>query len=125
MRRRKRENRSVRRDPTTVLDMQQLRDMTLNDESLMREILAALIDDTARQMLLLDRAIRERNPQTARYLAHSSKGACANVGANAAAAVLESIEHTAAGRDFERCRTSLEALELEMERLREATRVAL
>ena len=109
----------------TVLDREQLRDMTLDDELLMREILAALIDDTSRQMILLDRAIRDRDPQTTRHLAHYSKGACANVGANAAAAVFESIERTAATHDFEACRSSLDSLALEMERLIDETRVAL
>ena len=120
-RRRTVEYQFVRRDPTIVLDFEQLRDMTLDDGSLMREILAALLDDTARQMTLLDQAIRERNPQATRRLAHYSKGACANVGANAAAAVLESIESTAVNQDFEACRSSLDALALEMERLRVET----
>jgi HPt (histidine-containing phosphotransfer) domain-containing protein len=120
-RRRTVENQCVRRDATLVLDIEQLRDMTLDDGSLMREILAALLDDTARQLTLLDQAIRERNPQATRRLAHYSKGACANVGANAAAAVLETLESTAMSQDFEACRTSLDALALEMERLRAET----
>jgi HPt (histidine-containing phosphotransfer) domain-containing protein len=118
------ENRGVRRDTTTVLDVQQLRDMTLDDELLMREILDALIDDTSRQILLLGKAIREGNSQTTRHLAHYSKGACANVGANAAAAVLESIERTAATSDFAACRSSFEILQQEVERLRAEAQLA-
>ena len=41
-----------------VLDRAQLREVTLEDEALMREILAALIADTEQQMPLLDMAIR-------------------------------------------------------------------
>lgn len=113
------------RDSTAVLDMEQLRDMTLNDEPLMREILGALIDDTARQMVLLDQAIRDRDPQATRQLAHYSKGACANVGARAAAAVLEKIERTAVNNDFEACHSSLGILSVEIDRLRQEARAAL
>src|ERR1039458_9983284 len=92
-----RHNRDVRViDPTIVLDLEQLREVTLEDDELMGQILTALIEDTARQIPLLEVAIREQNgPQCAR-LAHYSKGACANVGANAAAAVLEAMERQAA-----------------------------
>ncbi len=55
---------------TLVLDREQLREVTLEDEDLMRELLAALIEDTERQLPLLDMAIRNTDgPQCAR-LAH-------------------------------------------------------
>jgi HPt (histidine-containing phosphotransfer) domain-containing protein len=99
--------------------------MTLDDDLLMRDIIGALLDDTARQMVLLDQAIREEDPRATRELAHYSKGACANVGANAVAAVLEKIERIAGSHDFEACRSALDMLALEMQRLREETRLAL
>jgi HPt (histidine-containing phosphotransfer) domain-containing protein len=108
-------------DSTTVLDRDQLRDVTLNDEDLMREILAALIDDTLRQIRLLDSAIREENSQKCMRLAHYSKGACANVGANAAAALLKHIEHEAGKGQFPECGLSLVALTHEIDRLREVS----
>ena len=101
-----------------VLDREQLRDVTLDDEDLMREILSALIDDTSRQMQLLEAAVREADSQRCMRLAHYSKGACANVGANAAAAVLTQIELQAAGREFHLCQASLASLAAEIERLR-------
>jgi HPt (histidine-containing phosphotransfer) domain-containing protein len=105
-------------DFTTVLDRQQLRDVTLDDDDLMREILSALIDDTSRQIPLLEVAIREKDPQTTRRLAHYSKGACANVGAKAAAAALENIERTAARSDFDECGASLGKLARAIDQLR-------
>ena len=84
----------------------------------MREILSALIDDTSRQMQLLDSAIRAEDPQKCMRLAHYSKGACANAGANAAAAALKQIERKAADRAFPECRASLAVLAAELERLR-------
>ncbi len=108
----------------TVLDRVQLREVTLDDESLMREILAALIDDTSRQMQLLAAAIEEKNTQRCMRLAHYSKGACANVGANAAAEVLRNIESNAAKGEFDECTTSLAALAEEIDRLRAEPAVA-
>jgi hypothetical protein len=39
----------------------------------MREIVAALVDDTKRQMVLLDTAIREQDATRRKRLAHYSK----------------------------------------------------
>lgn len=105
-------------DTTIVLDRGQLRDVTMDDEDLMREILATLIDDTARQMPFLESAIRAEDSQQCMRLAHYSKGACASLGANAAAAVLKRIEREAAGHEFPECRASLANLATELERLR-------
>jgi HPt (histidine-containing phosphotransfer) domain-containing protein len=105
----------------TVLDRQQLRDVTLDDEDLMREIVGALIADTSRQIPLLAAAIREKDPQATRRLAHYSKGACANVGAKSAAAALDDIERTAARSNFEECGASLEKLAQAIDRLRAET----
>lgn len=112
-------------DPdVAVLDREQLRNVTLEDEELMREIVATLIDDTARQVAALDQAIGEGNAGEAVRLAHYSKGACASVGARSSAALLHQIERTAAGLDFAACRESLARLSGELERLRaEAERI--
>jgi HPt (histidine-containing phosphotransfer) domain-containing protein len=103
---------------SATFDRNQLREVTLDDPDLMREILAALIDDTSRQIDLIASAIRQKDSQLCKRLAHYSKGACANVGANAAAALLRDIEFYAARGQFSHCETSLAALAQEMERLR-------
>jgi HPt (histidine-containing phosphotransfer) domain-containing protein len=105
-------------DTTTTLDREQLRNVTLDDEELMREILTALIDDTSQQMVLLKSAITAEDPLKTMRLAHYSKGACANVGANRAAHVLKQIEQNAARRDFQECTASLSSLAWEIDRLR-------
>jgi HPt (histidine-containing phosphotransfer) domain-containing protein len=104
-----------------VLDREQLRDVTLEDEELMRQLLAVLIEDTQRQIPLLEVAIRGLDaPQCAR-LAHYCKGACANLGAQAAAAVLESIERYAIHGSVEECAAQLVLLAAEVDRLRAET----
>jgi HPt (histidine-containing phosphotransfer) domain-containing protein len=105
------------REQTAVLDRDQLREVTLDDDALMREILAALVDDTKRQMVLLDAAIREQDPTRCMRLAHYSKGACANVGARSAAAILKEIESKAAERNFQECGAALVRLGQEVDLL--------
>jgi HPt (histidine-containing phosphotransfer) domain-containing protein len=107
-------------DWTIVLDREQLQLVTLDDKQLMREIVGALIDDTSRQVGLMDLAIQDEDSRRCARLAHYSKGACSSCGANAAAAALVEIERSAAMSDFRRCRESLLALSNEMERLRTA-----
>jgi HPt (histidine-containing phosphotransfer) domain-containing protein len=105
-------------DETIVLDREQLREITLDDEELMREILTSLVDDTAKQLVLLDHAIRQQDAQQTMRLAHYSKGACANVGANAMAALLKRLEQQAAGGRLSECAASFQTLQHEAERLR-------
>ena len=105
-------------DHGIVLDRQQLRDITLDDDELMREVLTALLDDTGKQVAFLDLAIRAQDTQKTMQLAHYCKGACANVGANALAAVLKSLEQEAARHSFGDCAVSLCNLTQELERLR-------
>ena len=71
-------------------------------------------------MPLLESAVRAEDAQKCMRLAHYSKGACANVGANAVAAVLKRFENEAAGQEFGECRASLVNLASEIERLRYA-----
>ncbi len=105
-------------DSTTALDWERLREVTLGDADLMREVLAALIEDSSRQIQLLAAAIGQRDGEKTKRLAHYSKGACATVGARAAAAALLEIERRAARSEFEGCSASLALLAQEVERLR-------
>jgi len=105
-------------DTTLVLDRVQLRDVTLEDEDLMRELLSALITDTERQLPLLDLAIQQTDLKLCATLAHYSKGACANVGARAAATVLAELERCARNGAADECGRQLAALALEVDRLR-------
>jgi HPt (histidine-containing phosphotransfer) domain-containing protein len=101
-----------------VLDREQLRDVTLEDEELMRDLLAALIEDTERQMPLLGLAIRNTDGQQCARLAHYCKGACSNLGARAAATVLAELERNAKDGAMVECGRQLAALATEVNRLR-------
>ena len=90
----------------------------MDDPELMREIMDALLVDTSSQMGLLEAAIRAHDSTKCVRLAHYSKGACANVGANRAADILKSIERKAADGEFSDCVESLASLVREMDLLR-------
>ena len=110
-------------DATLVLDREQLKEITMDDQELMREVLFALIQDTSQQLVLLDAAIRQQDVDRCMRLAHYSKGACANVGANRAAALLKRMEQYAARADFADCAQSLRSLTAELDLLRQESEV--
>jgi len=101
-----------------ALDREQLREVTLEDQDLMRQLLAALIEDTDRQMPLLELAIRRTDTEQCARLAHYCKGACSNLGAQAAAAVLAELERNAKNGAIEECGRQLAVLAAEVDRLR-------
>jgi len=105
-------------DANAVLDREQLRDITMDDEDLMRDIVSALIEDTAQQVGLIETAIRSGDSTGCARLAHYSKGACANVGANRAAGLFRRLEQEAAHSEFAECSRSLAALSEELALLR-------
>jgi HPt (histidine-containing phosphotransfer) domain-containing protein len=90
----------------------------MEDEDLMRELVLALLEDTTRQLGLLAEAVQNEDRPLCLRLSHYSKGACANVGANRAAAILKSLEREAADGLFLRCRESLAELTQELEVIR-------
>ena len=101
-----------------VLDLAQLRNITLNDEALMREVVFALVNDVSLRIEELRRAVGRRDPQACIKLAHNAQGACANVGAASLASVFSSLERQAAGGEMDACRGSLGELQVELEKLR-------
>jgi HPt (histidine-containing phosphotransfer) domain-containing protein len=104
---------------SVVLDRAQLEDVTLGDSQLMREIVSELVTDTAAQLEVLRQALSSGDRQICRRVAHSAKGACANVGARAMAELLLVVERRAAAGDLEACGESLPQLSRELDRLRE------
>jgi HPt (histidine-containing phosphotransfer) domain-containing protein len=97
----------------------------LDDRDLMREVLEALLDDTSQQLGRLATAIREVDAAKCARVAHYCKGACANVGAQRVAAVLQQLERQASTGDIAGCQASLGGLSREMELLRVEAALAL
>ena len=101
-----------------VLDFSQLRNVTLNDETLMREVVDALVSDASQQIEQLTRAVQSGDMQACIKVAHNGHGACGNVGAASMAAVFSSLERQAADGDLNLCRSYVEELSVELEKLR-------
>lgn len=108
--------------PPAVIDMTQLRNVTLDDDDLMKEILAALVDDASSQIRKLGEALERSDAGECVRVAHSARGACGNVGAASLAELFSSIEQDARGGDLGSCRSNLDLLQGELERLREQSR---
>jgi HPt (histidine-containing phosphotransfer) domain-containing protein len=108
----------------SVLDLEQLRTVTLGDEGLMHELLDSLIADTGNQLHELERALLVSDARAAARLAHYSKGACASIGAESTARLMAQIEREAKAGDWHACGASLRSLQDEFEKLRgEAARL--
>jgi len=101
-----------------VLDLSQLRNVTLNDEALMREMVRELVREASQQIQELHRAVERADAPACVRLAHSAQGACGNVGAASMAALFFSLEQYAQIGDLSKCRSSVEDLSIELEKLR-------
>jgi HPt (histidine-containing phosphotransfer) domain-containing protein len=99
-----------------VLDLNQLRDVCMEDAELMRELATSLIDDTASHIPELAEAVDQADSPRCASLAHYVKGACANVGAASMAALLKTIELDAKAGDFGACHASLVRLAAELQK---------
>jgi HPt (histidine-containing phosphotransfer) domain-containing protein len=107
-------------ESTAVLDREQLREVTMDDGDLMRQILDALIEDTSSQIAFLAAAVENRDAAGAGRLAHYSKGACANIGAQRAASLFWQIEDDARQGRFDACAKAVESIGHELDLLRGA-----
>ncbi len=99
-----------------VLDLNQLRDVCMEDAELMREVAASLIDDTASHIPELAEAVEQADGFRCARVAHYVKGACANVGAASMAALLKTIELDAKAGNFGACQASLATLAAELQK---------
>ena len=102
----------------SVLDLGQLRNVTLDDETLMREVINDLVSDASQQIEELQRAVGRADMGECVRVAHGAQGACGNVGAASMAALFCSVAHHAEAGDFTQCGSFVEDLSVELEKLR-------
>jgi HPt (histidine-containing phosphotransfer) domain-containing protein len=111
----------VQTETEVVLNLEELRSLTMNDRQLMGEILQALIEDASRHAGLLEAAVADVDAARSARIARQASRACGNIGAVAVAAAFRRIERHAAQREFAACRSGLTAARAEIERLRTVT----
>lgn len=88
----------------------------MEDVGLMRELAGTLVDDASSQIPALMDAVEHADSTRCARLAHYVKGACANVGAVALAALMKSVERSAIAGDFAACRAALGNLNTELQK---------
>ena len=106
-----------------VLDDAQLRDVTLNDETFIREMICMLVSYATERIEYLRIAVEREDANACRRIAHNLAGMCGNLGAMSMAALCSTVERDAAVGDTLKCRLSLDRLHIELEDLRQAAKV--
>jgi HPt (histidine-containing phosphotransfer) domain-containing protein len=86
----------VQTETEVVLNLEELRSLTMNDRQLMGEILQALIEDASRHAGLLEAAVADVDAARSARVARQASRACGNIGAVAVAAAFRRIERHAA-----------------------------
>ena len=86
---------TVRERLRAPLQIETLQGLFGDDNESIREILATYLDDLTKNCEALERAVADRDRVRASRVAHSMKGASANVGANDLSALCADFEHRA------------------------------
>jgi len=101
-------------------DMTILINRMMGDEEMAREILDGFMEDMPDQIAALKEALEAGDSPLAERLAHTIKGASANVGAEELRNAALQMEEAAKESDMERCATLLPAIEREFENLKKS-----
>ncbi|MBF0211018.1 MAG: response regulator, partial [Desulfamplus sp.] len=106
--------------PLLVFDKDGVMGRLMGDESLILMLATTLLEDMPKQIDKLKSYLDSEDAQNAERQAHSIKGACANIGGEAMKKVAYTIELLAKDGDLAKSRSSLEELEGEFIRLKDA-----
>jgi len=94
-----------------VFDVEQLMQITMNDDDLAKEIVKIYIEETLENLQKLRSAIEDENAADARLHSHSIKGASANVGADIIQAKAAQAEMAAKSGDLNTVKDLIVTLE--------------
>ncbi len=103
--------------PAGVLDLKGLLKRLGDDQGLADEVMRVFLDDAPKKIRALDQAVTQGEANTAKRLAHTLKGASANVGANALNRIARAAEEAAASGNLDEVRRLLTPLQEEMDRV--------
>ncbi len=100
-----------------TLELETLRGLFGDDDDAIREILETYVDDLTKNAEALGEALAARDRRRAGRVAHSMKGASANVGAGGFARACEALERRSADAPWEELDALTAALSLDARRL--------
>ena len=104
-----------------VLDLEGLLARLGQDQDLADEVIRVFLEDAPTKITGLEQAVAQGEPTLAKRLAHTLKGASANVGANALNRIARAAEEAAATGDLEEVGRLLKPLQEEMVRVQLAS----
>ncbi|MEI6670104.1 MAG: response regulator [Acidobacteriota bacterium] len=104
----------------TVFDKADLLERLMDDEDLVRTVATAFLSDFPQQFAALNVHLDKRDVPATQRLAHSIKGAAANMGANAMRSVAADLEQSARRGDLAAVRAGLPDLTAQFTRLKDA-----
>jgi PAS domain S-box-containing protein len=107
----------VQKPPTGVLDMEGLLGRLGQDRDLADEVIQVFLKDAPTKISGLEQAVALGETDTAKRLAHTLKGASANVGANALNRIARAAEEAAASGELEEVGRLLKPLQEELVRV--------
>ena len=100
----------IRGNTSCYFDWQQLSQLAGEDREFEAELMAIFLQDAEHSLKQLEQAIASQSMQTIEEVAHSLRGASANVGAIALSAVALQLELNARGGDITGAHTLLKQL---------------
>ena len=83
-----------------AIDLDEVLERVQNDRDLLLELIQIFLDDCAQKIGILKTAVEMKNFQQAREIAHSLKGASANISAKKVSAVFSTLEQMAKNNDL-------------------------
>jgi two-component system sensor histidine kinase/response regulator len=104
----------------TAFDQADLIDRVMGNEDLAQQIIREFVDDIPGQLLRLAQAVNELDSEAVRFVAHSIKGAAANVGGVEMREIAWNLEQTGSAGDLVSAAEALPKLSASFERVKPA-----
>ena len=101
------------------VNLDHIREATLNDEEFMGELIDVFLDDSPNQLDALRQAVESSQAGRAAEVAHRLKGAGGNMGAESLTALCRQLEECGREQELEPMRTLVEQLDQEFVRVKE------
>ncbi len=114
------ENEASDEPATAVFDLPSLRERLMDDDDLLKVVIAGFLDDIPRQIETLRGHLESGDAAGVRLQAHTIKGASANVSGDALSAVAHVMESAGKDDDLVVARDSMPELESQFDRLKQA-----
>lgn len=101
------------------INVQRLRDVTMEDTDFMIELVDLFLDDMPEQLEWLRKAVEQADSDSTAKAAHRIKGAAGNVGADRLSQICGELEQTSRATEAAPSQAALAEIELEWVRVRE------